>query len=168
MEAAEEIGWPVAVKPLGGHKGIGVTAGVRDAGELAGAFARAGGEGAAIIVETSLEGSDFRLLCVNGRFIAALERRPPWIEGDGSSTVEQLIERENAKPARADSPTSPMAKIITDEAMIACIEQQGYTRQSIPAAGATVWLRKVANLSAGGVSIDVTPTVHVDNVILAQ
>ncbi|MGD9510446.1 MAG: cyanophycin synthetase [Geminicoccaceae bacterium] len=168
LEVAEEIGWPVAVKPLAGHKGIGVTAAVRDAGELAGAFTRAGGEGEAILVETSLEGSDFRLLCVNGRFVAALERRPPWVEGDGTSTVEQLIERENATPARADSPTSPMGKIISDAAMLACIEQQGHTRQSIPAAGAVVNLRKVANLSAGGVSIDVTPGVHVDNQILAQ
>ena len=169
LAAAEEIGFPVAVKPLDGHKGIGVTANVRDAEELRAAFARAGGgDGAEIIVETSLAGSDFRLLCVNGRFVAGLERRPPWVEGDGVATLDQLIERENATPGRADSPVSPMSKIIKDEAMIACIEQQGYTRQSIPAAGATVWLRKVANLSAGGVSIDVTPTVHVDNVILAQ
>jgi cyanophycin synthetase len=168
IEVAEEIGYPVAVKPLGGHKGIGVTAGVEDADELAAAFARAGGEQADVIVETSLEGSDFRLLCVNGRFVAALERRPPWVEGDGVSTVEQLVERENATPDRADSPVSPMGKIIRDEAMIACIEQQGYTRQSIPAAGATVRLRKVANLSAGGVSIDVTPAVHTDNIVLAQ
>ena len=166
LEAAHEIGWPVAVKPLGGHKGIGVTAGVQDQEELAAAFARAGrGD---VIVETSLAGSDFRLLCVNGRFVAALERRPAWVEGDGSSTVEQLIERENATPGRADSPVSPMGKILKDEAMIACIEQQGYTRQSIPAEGAVVRLRKVANLSAGGVSIDVTPTVHTDNIILAQ
>ena len=169
VEAAEEIGYPVAVKPLGGHKGIGVTANVRDADELAAAFARAGGgDGSEIIVETSLTGSDFRLLCVNGRFVAALERRPPWVEGDGVSTVEQLIDRENATPERADSPVSPMGKIIKDEAMIACIEQQGYTRQSIPAKGAVVALRKVANLSAGGVSIDVTPGVHVDNTVLAQ
>ncbi|MFO1048246.1 MAG: hypothetical protein U1E52_10160 [Geminicoccaceae bacterium] len=166
LEAARAIGWPVAVKPLDGHKGIGVTAGVQDATELAGAFARAGG--GQVLVEKSLAGSDFRLLCVNGRFVAALERRPPWVEGDGSSTVEQLVARENATPARADSPTSPMGKIVTDEAMIACIEQQGYTRQSIPAAGAVVRLRKVANLSAGGVSIDATPGVHVDNQILAQ
>ena len=166
VEAAEEIGYPVAVKPLGGHKGIGVTANVRDADELAAAFARAGGED--VIVETSLSGSDFRLLCVNGRFVAGLERRPPWVEGDGVSTIEQLIDHENATPERADSPVSPMGKIIKDEAMIACIEQQGYTRQSIPAAGAVVNLRKVANLSAGGVSIDVTPSVHVDNIVLAQ
>jgi cyanophycin synthetase len=169
VEVAEEIGWPVAVKPLEGHKGIGVTANVADVEELRAAFARAGGsDGAAVIVETSLAGSDFRLLCVNGRFVAGLERRPPWVEGDGVSTVDQLIARENARPERADSPTSPLGKIIRDEAMIACIGQQGYTRQSTPAAGAVVRLRKVANLSAGGVSIDVTPTVHVDNQILAQ
>ena len=166
LAAARELGWPVAVKPLGGHKGIGVTANVRDSDELAAAFARAGGQD--VIVETSLSGSDFRLLCVNGRFVAALERRPPWVEGDGISTLDQLIGRENARPERADSPTSPLGKILRDEAMIACIEQQGYTRQSIPAAGAVVRLRKVANLSAGGVSIDVTPRVHVDNQILAQ
>jgi cyanophycin synthetase len=166
---AEEIGYPGAIKPLGGHKGIGVTVNVRDEGELGAAFARAGGgAGEEVIVETSLAGSDFRLLCVNGRFVAALERRPPWVEGDGVATVEQLIDRENATPARADSPVSPMGKIIKDEAMIACIEQQGYTRQSISAPGAVVVLRKVADLSAGGVSIDVTPSVHVDNIVLAQ
>jgi cyanophycin synthetase len=32
----------------------------------------------------------------------------------------------------------------------------------------TVYLRKVANLSAGGLSIDATRTVHPDNIILAQ
>jgi cyanophycin synthetase len=170
QEAALEIGYPVAVKPLEGHKGIGVTANVRDPEELAQAFARAGGgvDGAAIIVETSLAGTDYRLLCANGRCVAALERRPPWVEGDGHSTVDELIERENATPARADNPTSPMAKIIRDEAMQACLEQQGYTLASVPKAGREVWLRKVANLSAGGVSIDVTPAVHPDNLGLAE
>ncbi|MFZ1428740.1 MAG: hypothetical protein WAS21_18450, partial [Geminicoccaceae bacterium] len=107
-------------------------------------------------------------LCANGRFVAALQRRPPWVEGDGRRTVDELIERENATPERADSPTSPLAKIIRDEAMQACLDQQGLTLASVPARGREVWLRKVANLSAGGVSIDVTPSVHVDNVVLAQ
>lgn len=167
---ALEIGYPVAVKPLAGHKGIGVTAGVQGAEELAHAFARAGGgdTGEPVLIETSLAGSDYRLLCANGRFVAALQRRPPWVEGDGRRTVDELIERENATPERADSPTSPMAKIIRDEAMEACLAQQELTLDSVPAAGREVWLRKVANLSAGGVSIDVTPSVHVDNVVLAQ
>ncbi len=167
---AREIGYPVAVKPLAGHKGIGVTANVQGPEELALAFARAGGgvDGAPIIVETSLAGSDFRLLCANGRFVAALQRRPPWVEGDGRATVDELIARENATPERADSPTSPLAKIIRDEAMLACLAQQGLTPDSVPAAGREVWLRKVANLSAGGVSIDVTGRVHPDNALLAE
>ena len=45
--------------------------------ELRAAFARAGGgDGAEIIVETSLAGSDFRLLCVNGRFVAGARAAP--------------------------------------------------------------------------------------------
>ena len=103
LAAAEEIGYPVAVKPLDGHKGIGVTANVRDAEELRAAFARAGGgDGAEIIVETSLAGSDYRLLCVNGRFVAALERRPPWVEGDGVADrrpADRARER-HARPRR--------------------------------------------------------------------
>ena len=74
LAVAAEIGYPVAVKPLAGHKGIGVTANVQEPVELAEAFARAGGgrRMPPIIVETSLAGSDYRLLCVNGRFVAAL------------------------------------------------------------------------------------------------
>ena len=140
LDVAEEIGYPVAVKPLAGHKGIGVTANVQGPDELRSAFARASGgggvdEAAPIIVETSLQGTDFRLLCVNGRFVAAVERRPPWVEGDGSSTVDALIERENASPGRLDTPTSPMAKIIRDEAMEACVAQQGFELGSVPPAG---------------------------------
>ncbi|MFO1038621.1 MAG: hypothetical protein U1E45_17425 [Geminicoccaceae bacterium] len=169
IAAAEEIGYPVAVKPLAGHKGIGVTAAVPGPEELRAAFARAGsGDGSSIIVETSLPGTDFRLLCVNGRFVAALERRPAWIEGDGRRTVTELIEIENARPARADNPASPLGKIIVDEAMDALLKQQDLTRDSVPEKGRIVWLRKVANLSAGGVSIDVTSEVHVDNMVLAQ
>ena len=168
LEAVQEIGYPVAVKPLAGHKGIGVTANVQGPEELAAAYARAGGPEASVLVEASLAGTDFRLLCVNGRFVAALERRPPWVEGDGLSTIDALIERENARPEREDTPASAMGKIIRDEAMLACLAQQGLEPSSVPPVGRTVWLRKVANLSAGGVSIDVTGSVHLDNIILAQ
>src|SRR5579883_1522025 len=55
---AREIGYPVAVKPVVGHKGIGVTAEVRDADELESAYQRAldaipENESTRIIVEKS-------------------------------------------------------------------------------------------------------------------
>ncbi|MBD2742797.1 acetate--CoA ligase family protein [Coleofasciculus sp. FACHB-1120] len=171
--AAREIGYPVAVKPVVGHKGIGVTADVQDSEELKYAFSRAVSavpkdQPVRIIVEKSYKGTDFRLLCVNGRFVAATERRAASVVGDGRSTIEELIEQENQKPDRIDTPTSPMGKIQCDEAMEMYLEEQGLGLDSVIESDRIVYLRKVANLSAGGLSIDKTSTVHPDNIILAQ
>ncbi|MEH2274777.1 MAG: acetate--CoA ligase family protein [Nostoc sp.] len=173
LAAARQIGYPVAVKPVVGHKGIGVTADVQDSKELVSAYNRAlaaipEDQLTRIIVEKSISGSDFRLLCVNGRFVAATERRPASVVGDGYLTLAELIRQENRKPARLDSPTSPMSKIQIDEAMELYLDEQRLSLDSVIEKGRTVYLRKVANLSAGGISIDATQTVHADNIILAQ
>jgi cyanophycin synthetase len=173
LSVAEKIGYPVAVKPVAGHKGIGVTAEVQNAEELEFAFERAVDaipekQGIEVIVEKSISGVDFRLLCVNGRFVAATERRPACVVGDGYSTIAQLIERENRKPERTDSATSPLGKIQSDESMERYLHEQGLSTDSVVEKDRTVYLRKVANLSAGGLSIDATRTVHPDNIILAQ
>ncbi|MCA1992832.1 MAG: cyanophycin synthetase, partial [Coleofasciculus sp. S288] len=156
-----------------GHKGIGVTADVRSPEELKVAYDRAfdaipEGQPIRIIVEKSIKGADFRLLCVNGRFVAATERRPASVMGDGQSAIAELIERENRKPARTDTPTSPLGKIQSDESMQMYLEEQGLSLDSVLEKGRLVYLRKVANLSSGGLSIDATRTVHPDNIILAQ
>jgi cyanophycin synthetase len=173
LDAADIVGYPVAVKPVVGHKGIGVTANVQNGEELEHAFNRAlkaipDTQPVDIIVEKSYTGSDFRLLCVNGKFVAATERRPAWVVGDGNSTIAELIDKENSKPERLDTPTSPMGKIQVDEAMEMFLDEQNLTMDSVIEADKTIYLRKVANLSAGGVSIDATATVHPDNIILAQ
>ena len=173
LKVAEKIGYPVAVKPVAGHKGIGVTAEVQNAEELEFAFERAvdaipENQAIEIIVEKSISGVDFRVLCVNGRFVAATERRPASVVGDGHSTIAQLIERENRKPERTDSATSPLGKIQSDESMERYLHEQGLSTDSVVEKDRTVYLRKVANLSAGGLSIDATRTVHPDNIILAQ
>ncbi|WP_035985056.1 acetate--CoA ligase family protein [Leptolyngbya sp. KIOST-1] len=173
LAAADRVGYPIAVKPVSGHKGEGVTSDVRDDEELEAAFDRAlatipEDQSVRIIVEQSITGSDFRILCVNGRFVAAMERQPASVSGDGQATVSELIRDANRDVARSDTPTSPLGKIKIDDAMEMYLNAQGYTLDSVLESGRTVYLRKVANLSAGGVSIDATPTIHPDNVILAQ
>ncbi|MBE9052550.1 cyanophycin synthetase [Nostocales cyanobacterium LEGE 11386] len=173
LAVAKEIRYPVAVKPVVGHKGIGVTAGVQDSRELESAYGRAlaaipEDQPIRIIVEKSISGTDFRLLCVDGKFVAATERRPASVVGDGYLTIAELIRQENRKSARLDTPTSPMTKIQCDEAMELYLYEQGLSLDSVIKKGRTVSLRKVANLSAGGISIDATPTIHHDNIILAQ
>jgi cyanophycin synthetase len=173
LKAADRIGYPVAVKPVVGHKGIGVTAEVRDEIELEQAFERAvdaiaPDRSVAVVVERSISGKDFRLLCVNGRFVAATERRPAAVTGDGESTIQTLIARENRTRDRSDTPTSPLGKIKVDEAMERYLHEQGLTIDSLLERDRTIYLRKVANLSSGGLSINATDEIHPDNVVLAQ
>jgi cyanophycin synthetase len=90
------------------------------------------------------------------------------VVGDGRSTIGELIDLENATEARLDTPTSALGKIISDEVMDKYLEEQGLSIDSVVEAGKMVYLRKVANLSSGGVSLDATATIHPDNMILAQ
>lgn len=172
-QTAEEIGYPVVIKPLEGHKGIGVTANIGNPEELRFAYQKAveslpDEANPPVIVEKYVTGDDYRLLCVNGEFVAAVRRSAAWVTGDGESTIMELIRRENAKPERLDTPTSPMGKIITDDVMDRCLEEDGLTRDSVLEPGQRVYLRKVANLSQGGVSENVTDLVHPDTVALCR
>ncbi|MGG6267740.1 acetate--CoA ligase family protein [Leptolyngbya sp. AN03gr2] len=173
LNAVDRISYPVAVKPVVGHKGIGVTANVRTDDDLEAAFNRAveavePDHPIDIIVEQSIEGNDYRLLCVDGKFVAATERRPASVIGDGNSTIAELIDRANRTRDRSDTPTSPMGKIKVDDAMERYLAEQDLSMESVLERDREVFLRKVANLSSGGLSIDATSVIHPDNVVLAQ
>lgn len=175
LREAEGLGFPVVVKPVAGHKGQGVVTGIEDLDGVRKAFhgivdtAREHGtpfDGA--VVEKHIYGSDHRLLAVNGRFAAALQRVPAYVDGNGRDAIEKLIEAENATEARADTARSPLGKIKVDEDLQDFLKQQGRTLATVPAAGERVYLRRVANLSAGGVSVNVTDRVHPANVKLVE
>jgi cyanophycin synthetase len=172
QRAAARLGFPVVTKPVAGHKGQGVTTGVtseRDVKmgfELAVEASESADDG--VIVEKQIAGTDHRLLTVGGRFVAALQRLPASVVGDGERTVEELIALENARPERADTPRSPMGKIEIDDILLQFLDDRGRSLQDVPAAGEELVLRRVANLSQGGVSINVTGVIHPRNVKLAE
>lgn len=171
----EELGFPLVVKPLAGHKGEGVTTDIKT---IEGAMAAyrsivkaaedAGVAFDGAIVEQQVYGLDHRLLAVNGKFAAALLRVPAYIIGDGSSTIKDLIAKENTRPERKDNARSPLAKIEADEGLIGYIALQGWGLASVPKYGERVNLRRVANVSAGGVSVNVTEQIHPQNVKLVE
>jgi len=175
VEEAEDLGYPVVVKPLAGHKGQGVTTGIVSAEGVREAFQRIAGAASAAgtrfegaIVENQVEGVDHRLLTVGGRFVAGLKRVPAYVEGDGAQRIAGLIEKENATLARLDNARSPLCKIRVDDDLNAYLALQGKSLDAVPALGERVYLRRVANISAGGVSMDVTETVHPDTIRMAE
>ena len=150
----------VVVKPLCGHQGKGITVGVHTVRELDRAVRAAQAFGKRILIEQQLAGREYRLLVVDGRLVAAAERIPAYVRGDGSQTVRELIAETNRDPRRGDGHTKQLTKITIDQAVVAVLARSGYTLDSIPRKGEVVYLRHSANLSTGGTAVDVTDVVH--------
>jgi len=113
-----------------------------------------------IMVESFLPGSDYRLLVVGDRMVAAARREPPLVVGDGVSSVRQLVDKVNADPRRGEGHATSLTKIRFDDIAMARLQEQGYDADSVPAKGTRVVLRNNANLSTGGTATDVTDDVH--------
>jgi len=175
VKEAHKQGFPVVVKPLAGHKGQGVTTGIESDAGVRKAFKRVvdgaeelgvGFEGA--LVENQVFGTDHRLLAVDGKCAAALERVPAYVDGNGTDTIENLIAVENSKEVRLDNARSPLCKINIDDDLEEFLSLQELTLDSVPKEGERIFLRRVANISAGGVSINVTDKIHPKNVKLVE
>jgi cyanophycin synthetase len=158
--AAQEIGLPVVVKPRDGNQGKGVTVNINTREEVMAAYAVADEYGGEVLIERYLPGSDYRLLVVGDRLVAAARREPPMVIGDGQHTVKQLVDKVNADPRRGDGHATSLTKIRFDEVALARLKEQGLNADSIPAKGTRVILRNNANLSTGGTATDVTDDVH--------
>ena len=167
VQAAQEIGYPVAVKPDNGNQGKGVTLNIRSAVEVEKAFCRAAVFSPAVLVEACLAGRHYRLLIVNGQLAAAAERLPAFVIGDGLRTISDLVAEENKNPLRGEGHEKPLTKIPLDSVAEEVLQRQGLTLQTVVPAGTRVYLRDNANLSTGGTSCDVTDEVHPKQIELA-
>jgi cyanophycin synthetase len=161
---ARRLGYPVAVKPVDGHHGRGVTLDIVDASGVEAAFELAirASRRKQAIVQRQVVGRDYRLLVIGGRLIACAERVPASVVGDGSRTVGELVEVENRDPRRGLGHARELTRIAIDDGAQALLARQGFSLEDVPASGQQVQLARTANLSTGGTSIDRTGEVHPD------
>ena len=162
------VGYPVVIKPLDGNHGKGASVGVTDIEHARIAFERAKEYSRWIIVEKQLVGSDFRALVVNNRLIAVAERVPASVKGDGTSTIQELIDKTNVDPRRGYGHEKVLTQIGVDGQTMRCIREKGYELDSVPSNGEVVYLKTTANISTGGTAIDRTDEVHPENVFLFE
>ena len=158
--AAQEIGLPVVIKPRDGNQGKGVAVNLKTREEVMEGFKNALEYRDDILVESYLPGSDYRLLVVGDKMVAAARREPPLVVGDGTSSVRQLVDKVNSDPRRGDGHATSLTKIRFDDIALARLKEQGFNADSVPAKGTRVVLRNNANLSTGGTATDVTDDVH--------
>ena len=160
FELAERVGFPLVIKPLNGNQGRGVLTNIKNREELFGILHCIDNQATEMIVERYYEGHDYRLLVVDGELIAASMRIAPFVIGNGKDSIRNLIEEENKNPLRGDGHEKPMTKIPLNATVACHLEKSDLTLDSIPAPGNVICVAGNANLSTGGMAIDVTDEVH--------
>lgn len=150
----------VVVKPRDGNQGKGVSVNVRTNEQLEAAWASASEYAPEVIVERCIRGSDFRLLVIGERLVAAARRDPPAVIGDGVHTIRELVDEINRDPRRSDGHATALTHIGLGHATGSRLAALGLSPESVPAPGMRIVLRHNANLSTGGTATDVTDDVH--------
>ena len=160
VAALRALGAQVVVKPLDGRQGKGVSLNLSTEGEVREAFRIAAEFSREVLVEELIRGRNYRVLVVGGEMVAASERLPCHVKGDGARSIAELIEIANRDPLRGEGHEKPLTKIVVDAVVLAHLRKNGLTVGHVPAEGETVVLRDGINLSTGGVARDVTDEVH--------
>lgn len=168
LEIAEDLGYPVAVKPESGNHGRGITASVSNCELLEHAFRSAQSIDSDVIIEKSLSGFDFRVLVIDGKLVAAARREPAHVVGDGESTIEALIARINGDPLRGVGHENVLTLITVDEMTHRLLKQSGLALGDVLPRAEKVYLKSTANLSTGGSATDVTDEVHPDVQLMCE
>ena len=168
LKAAETIGYPVVVKPLVGNHGRGITTNISNEEELIKAIHIARQICPTVLVEKYLKGSDYRILVIDGKFVAAALREPAYVIGNGKDSIEKLINEINKDPERGLGHEKNLTKISMDDLTEQCLKDQDLSLKSIPQDGEKIYVKSTANISSGGMAKDVTESVHLLNQLMAE
>lgn len=153
---AKKIGFPVIVKPNSKSRGVGVVKAVNKA-DFYRAFRAAAKADTVILVQAAYNGRDYRVVVLDGRVISAYERMPLTVVGDGKSTIRALLKKLQARFKREGRDTRINAE---DWRMARKLARQQLSFDSILPRTIRAALLDNANLSSGGMSLDVTKDVH--------
>ncbi|MDQ3664289.1 MAG: cyanophycin synthetase, partial [Actinomycetota bacterium] len=170
VAVSNRIGYPVVCKPLDGNHGRGVCLDLQDADAVRAAYpvaqeqSRRGG----VIVESYVDGRDYRCLVIGGRLTAIAERVPAHVVGDGKQTVRELVDETNADPRRGIGHEKVLTRITLDAGAEATVRSQGLGLDDVPDEDRMVHLTLTGNMSTGGISIDRTFDAHPENVEVAE
>lgn len=169
LSALQQLQYPLVMKPIDGNQGEGVVVGISDAQEAVDAFVEyQAAEKKSVIFEEMLSGTEYRILCVDYQFLAAIYRKPAFVTGDGKKTIEELIVEKNQHPWRGEHHSTPLSLIKVDKLVLNYLQKQGYTLETVLDEGQEASLRKTSNLSTGGEPWNVTDQVCEENKTLFE
>src|SRR5262245_3300888 len=168
VDIAERLGYPLVTKPLDVSHGRGVSIRLTSADEVRRGYEAAAQYTSSVLVETFLEGKDYRVLVIDGKVVAVAERVPAHVIGDGEHTIGELIEIVNRDPRRGIGHEKILTRIKIGHQAERLLAQAGYTLETVLKPGELFYLASTANLSTGGTAIDRTTEIHYETREIAR
>lgn len=162
------IGYPIVLKPLDGNHGKGASINVATLEDAKAGLEFAQKYGRRVIVEKFITGFDFRVLVIDNKVVAASQRVPAHVKGNGKNNIQELIDIENLDPRRGYGHENVLTEISIDRDTTDLLSKMGYSLDTIPSNDELVYLKSTANLSTGGTSVDVTDLMHPENIFLSE
>ncbi|MCH8561204.1 hypothetical protein [Nesterenkonia sp. DZ6] len=153
------------VKPADGRQGLGITTGVVTVDDLRSAWGHGleRSKSGRVLIEEEVPGVDVRILIVDGRAVAAATRIPPFVVGDGHRCIQELTDQ--LETARQSHVYLRDRAVKLDESYL---ERRRVSTSDVLAVGEVQFLNGTANLSQGGVAVDLTETIPADAMGLAE
>lgn len=156
-QAAQEVGLPVVVKPRNANHAVGVSLDLSDQSSIMSAYdwACQAGHTTDVLVEQYIRGEHHRLLVIGGQLVAAAKGQRELVQGDGRSTIRQLVNQLNSDPRRGENYTDQLQIVKLDDAAAILLKNQGLDFDSVPDHNQQVLVNHVGDLVE-----DCTDQVH--------
>ncbi len=146
----KENGFPVVVKPNVSGFSRGSHFPINSYGELLKAIFFVKVWWPSSVIEQYLEGRNYRIVAVKDEIMSVIRRYPPFVVGDGLSTITDLIERENK--IRHHMRLYPVIHPIQLSSKISgFLKKSNLKFTSVPAKGEMITLFNRISLAPGGV-----------------
>ncbi|MGR6542068.1 ATP-grasp domain-containing protein [Paenibacillus tundrae] len=168
-----EVNQSIVVKPLDASSSAGVTLAVQTVHEMETAIERALAHSTSIMLQRFVRGIDYRVLVINGAIAAVNKYRPVFVEGNGISTIKELIQRLNQERLQLThiGEYEAFPKLEEDSAQLQqALRAQGVTLMEVPSLGRQIELYLLQNSAAGNISefyMDCTEDMHEANALMA-
>lgn len=163
-----QLGFPLAIKPINGNHGRGVTTNVLTREKAILSFNLAKKIAGEVIVERFIQGYDYRFLVINYQVVAVAKRTPARIVGNGRDSIQTLIDEMNKDPKRGFAHENILTAIQVDADTLTILDEKNLSLETVLAQDDVLLLKHTANLSSGGTATDVTNIVHPQNITLAE
>ena len=139
ISRAQNLKFPLVVKPIDGEKGYGVTTNIMTTEELLYCVNDLKKQHKFAFMEEQATGNEYRIMVLQDTIIGITMKTSPFVIGDGIHTLDELITNYNNK--------IKIYKIHTIDYKF--IQKQGYTASDIIPLGEKVIITNVKNMSNG-------------------